>query len=182
MMEVKNPTMLFEGDFGQDMSGVSIFAATQGTRPMLLEIQALCAHTQLNIPRRLCSGIDQNRLYMVCAVLEKKIGLKLYQQDIFVNVAGGIKVREHAADLAMAVSIVSSLRNLGVPRDTAFIGEVGLSGEIRHVAQLSAGSGMCQDGDRPGICAQKQHRKGADYKIRVEGVSTLSDVLAKVFF
>ena len=64
---------------------------TQGTRPMLLEIQALCAHTQLNIPRRLCSGIDQNRLYMVCAVLEKKIGLKLYQQDIFVNVAGGIK-------------------------------------------------------------------------------------------
>ncbi|MBC5649149.1 DNA repair protein RadA [Christensenella tenuis] len=182
MMEVKNPTMLFEGDFGQDMSGVSIFAATQGTRPMLLEIQALCAHTQLNIPRRLVSGIDQNRLYMVCAVLEKKIGLKLYQQDIFVNVAGGIKVREHAADLAMAISIVSSLRNLGVPRDTAFIGEVGLSGEIRHVAQLSKRIAECAKMGIERVFVPKNSlERGVDYKIRVEGVGTLSDVLAKVF-
>lgn len=182
MMEVKNPTMLFEGDFGQDMSGVSVFAATQGTRPMLLEIQALCAHTQLNIPRRLVSGIDQNRLYMICAVLEKKIGLKLYQQDIFVNVAGGIKVREHAADLAMAVSIVSSLRNLGVPRDTAFIGEVGLSGEIRHVAQLSKRVSECAKMGIGRVFVPKSSlERGVEYKAKVEGVSTLSDVLAKVF-
>lgn len=182
MLEVKNPTMLFEGDFGQDMSGVSIFAATQGTRPMLLEIQALCAHTQLNIPRRLVSGIDQNRLYMVCAVLEKKIGLKLYQQDIFVNVAGGIKVREHAADLAMAISIVSSLRNLSVPRDTAFIGEVGLSGEIRHVAQLSKRVTECAKmGIKRVFVPKSSLDRSMDYKIRVEGIGTLSDVLTKVF-
>ena len=182
MMEVKNPTMLFEGDFGQDMSGVSIFAATQGTRPMLLEMQALCAHTQLNIPRRLVSGIDQNRLYMVCAVLEKKIGLKLYQQDIFINVAGGIRVREHAADLAMAVSIVSSLRNLGLPRDTAFIGEVGLSGEIRHVTQLSRRISECEKmGIRRVFVPKTSLERGTSYGIQVEGMNTLSDVLARAF-
>ncbi len=182
MVEVKNPTMLFEADFHQELSGVSIFAATQGTRPMLLEIQALCAHTQLNIPRRLCSGIDANRLYMICAVLEKKIGLKLYNEDIFVNVAGGIRVREHAADLSMAVSIVSSLRNLSVPRDMAFIGEIGLSGEIRHVAQLSRRISECAKMGIDTVFVPKQSmEKGMDAKINVVGVSTLSDVLAKAF-
>ncbi len=182
MVEVKNPTMLFEDDFAQDMSGVAVFAATQGTRPMLLEIQALCAHTQLNIPRRLCSGIDQNRLYMICAVLEKKIGLKLYQQDIFVNVAGGIRVGEHAADLAMAVAIVSSLRNLSAPRCMAFIGEIGLSGEIRHVAQVGKRIAECAKMGIDTVFVPKNSlEKGMDYKIKVEGVSTLFDVLAKVF-
>ena len=182
MMEVKNPTMLFEADFGQDLDGVSIFAATQGTRPMLLEIQALCSHTQLNIPRRLCSGIDANRLYMICAVLEKKIGLKLYNEDIFVNVAGGIKVREHAADLSMAISVVSSLRSLSVPRDTAFIGEIGLSGEIRHVAQLSKRISECAKMGVSRVFVPKQSiEKGMNAKIKIEGVSTLSDVLAKAF-
>lgn len=182
MMEVKNPTMLFEGDFADDLSGVSIFAATQGTRPMLLEIQALCAHTQLNIPRRLCSGLDNNRLYMICAVLEKKIGLKLYNEDIFVNVAGGIKVKEYAADMAMAMSIVSSLRNLPIPRDTAFIGEIGLSGEIRHVSQLSRRVNECAKmGVRRVFVPKYSIEAGMDKNIKVEGVGTLSDVLARAF-
>lgn len=182
MMEVKNPTMLFEGDFADDLSGVSIFAATQGTRPMLLEIQALCAHTQLNIPRRLCSGVDVNRLYMICAVLEKKIGLKLYNEDIFVNVAGGIKTKEYAADMAMAMSIVSSLRNLPIPRDTAFIGEIGLSGEIRHVSQLSRRVSECAKMGVGRVFVPKYSvEKGMDKDIRIEGVGTLSDVLARAF-
>ncbi len=182
MMEVKNPTMLFEGDFADDLSGVSIFAATQGTRPMLLEIQALCAHTQLNIPRRLCSGVDNNRLYMICAVLEKKIGLKLYNEDIFVNVAGGIKVKEYAADMAMAMSIVSSLRNLPIPRDTAFIGEIGLSGEIRHVSQLSRRVSECAKmGVKRVFVPRYSMEAGMDKNLKVEGVGTLSDVLAKAF-
>ncbi|MEF9987565.1 MAG: DNA repair protein RadA [Christensenella sp.] len=182
MMEVKNPTMLFEGDFEQELGGVAIFAATQGTRPMLLEIQALCSHTQIAIPRRLCSGIDQNRLYMISAVLEKKIGLKLYQQDIFVNVAGGIKVSEHAADLAMAVSIVSSLRDIAVPRDTAFIGEIGLSGEIRHVAQVTKRISECAKmGVKRVFVPKNSIERGMDYKVKVEGVSTLMDLLTKVF-
>jgi DNA repair protein RadA/Sms len=136
MCEVADPTMLSDAADMKDLSGVCIFAGTQGTRPMLLEVQALCSHTQINIPRRLSSGFDINRLYMICAVLEKKIGLKLYTQDIFVNVAGGMKLKEHAADLPLAIAVVSSLRNAPVGRDTAFIGEVGLAGEIRRVTQM----------------------------------------------
>ena len=135
MQEVKNPSLINEAD--QALSGVSVFCAAQGTRPMLLEIQALVASTQLALPRRLSSGMDINRLYMIAAVLEKKIGLKLYNQDIFINVAGGIRVKEYASDLALAASIVSSLRNIPVPRGTAVIGEVGLAGEVRHVSWLS---------------------------------------------
>ena len=121
---------------GAALDGITVFPATQGTRPMLLEVQALCARTQLNNPRRLSTGIDVNRLYMLCAVLEKKVGLRLYEQDVFVNVTGGIRVREYASDLAVAMSIVSSMRSRPVPRNTACIAEVGLSGELRPVAQM----------------------------------------------
>lgn len=182
MTEVANPSMLFEAEEGQNLGGISIFAATQGTRPMLLEMQALCSHTQINIPRRLASGVDLNRLYMICAVLEKKIGLKLYTQDIFVNVAGGIKVREYASDLALAIAIVSSMRNAPVLRDIAFIGEIGLAGEIRHVAQLSKRIAECARMGIKKVFVPKQSiEKSMLGKIQVEGVSTLSDVLVGVF-
>ncbi len=182
MTEVKDPAMLYEAESEAGMNGVCIFAGTQGTRPMLLEVQALCSHTQINIPRRLCSGFDVNRLYMICAVLEKKIGLKLYTQDIFVNVAGGIKIREHAADLALAVAIVSSLRNAAVPRDTAFIGEIGLAGEVRHVAQLSKRLSECaRMGVKRVYVPKRSLEKGADYGVEVIAAGTLFDVLGKVF-
>ncbi len=181
MEEVLNPTMLLP-DNKAKLDGVCVFAATQGTRPMLLEIQALCSHTQINIPRRLCSGADVNRLYMICAVLEKKIGLKLYTQDIFVNVAGGIKIKEHAADLALSMAIVSSLRSASIPPDTAFIGEIGLAGEIRHVNMLSRRIAECE---RMGIkrifvptqSLEKQKHLG----VEVVGVKTLFEVFDRVF-
>lgn len=181
MEEVTNPAMLFEGEVPGDLNGVCVFAATQGSRPMLLEVQALCAHTQINIPRRLCSGFDTNRLYMICAVLEKKIGLKLYTQDIFINVAGGIKVKEHAADMALAVAIVSSLRNIPVERETAFIGEIGLAGEIRNVAQISRRVAECS---RMGIkrAFVPKHCGAVDTAgLEIVRVNTLFDVLDKVF-
>lgn len=181
MTEVKNPAMLTEGA-SKDLNGVCVFAGTQGTRPMLLEVQALCAHTQLNIPRRLCSGFDVNRLYMICAVLEKKVGLKLYTQDIFVNVTGGIKISEHAADLALAVAVVSSLRNLAIPQDTVFIGEIGLAGEIRHVQQLQKRLSECaRMGVTRAFVPQQSVERGTDYGLEVVGVKTLFDVLEKVF-
>ena len=135
MQEVKNPTLLEE--YEKSLPGVSVMCAAQGSRPMLIEMQALVSQTQLNIPRRICSGVDISRLYMIAAVLEKKIGLKLYNQDIFINIAGGLKVREYAVDLSMAVSIVSSLRNMPVSGGTALIGEIGLAGEVRRVSFLS---------------------------------------------
>ncbi|MGI6152649.1 MAG: DNA repair protein RadA [Christensenellaceae bacterium] len=180
MEEIKNPSMLFETE--KDLAGVSIFSATQGSRPMLLELQALCSHTQINIPRRLSSGIDLNRLYMIAAVLEKKIGLKLYTQDIFINVAGGIRVKEHASDLALASAIVSSFRNIPIARDTAFIGEVGLAGEIRHVAQLSRRVAECEKMGIKRVFVPKQGMDGAVSKgMQVIGVKTLFDVLEKLF-
>jgi DNA repair protein RadA/Sms len=173
MQEVTNPSLINESD--QALSGVSVYCAAQGTRPMLLEIQALVASTQLAFPRRLSSGMDAARLYMIAAVLEKKIGLKLYNQDIFINVAGGIRVREYASDLALAASIVSSLRNLPLPRGTAVIGEVGLAGEVRHVSWLSRRIAECVIVPRMGL------EKGLPGNIEVIHVETLSDALTKLF-
>ncbi len=181
MAEVSNPAMLFEGEVRGNLNGVCVFAATQGSRPMLLEVQALCAHTQINIPRRLCSGFDTNRLYMICAVLEKKIGLKLYTQDIFINVAGGIKVKEHAADMALAVAIVSSLRNIPVDRETAFIGEIGLAGEIRNVAQISRRVAECSRLGIKRVFVPKHCGAVEAGGLDIVKVNTLFDVLDKVF-
>lgn len=128
---------------GADLDGAALYPATQGARPMLLEVQALCADTQQSNPRRMSSGIDANRLYLLCAVLEKKIGFKMFTQDVFLNVAGGIRVKETAADLAVAMAIVSSMRTAPLTAETAFIGEVGLAGEIRPVPRMAARLGEC---------------------------------------
>ena len=180
MQEVTNPSLINEGD--QALSGVSVFCAAQGTRPMLLEIQALVASTQLALPRRMASGIDVGRLYMIAAVLEKKIGLKLYNQDIFINVAGGIRVREYASDLALAASIVSSLRNLPLPKGTAVIGEVGLAGEVRHVSWLSRRIAECAKmGFERVIVPRMGMERGLPDNIKVVCVETLSDAFVKLF-
>jgi DNA repair protein RadA/Sms len=102
-----------------------------------MEIQALTSPTTFGNPRRTPNGVDINRLLLISAVLSKRLGLKLYEQDIFINVVGGMKVDEPASDLAMALSIASSYYEKPIPTDTAFIGEIGLSGEVRAVSQLS---------------------------------------------
>ena len=109
----------------------------EGTRPLLVEMQALTSPTSFGNPRRTPNGVDINRLLLISAVLSKRIGLKLWEQDIFVNVIGGIRISEPASDLAMAVAIASSYYDRTVPADLAIVGEVGLSGEIRRVGQLS---------------------------------------------
>jgi DNA repair protein RadA/Sms len=180
MQEVQNPSLLNRND--EALSGVSVFCAAQGTRPMLLEVQALVSGTQLAIPRRLSSGIDAARLYMISAVLEKKIGLKLYNQDIFINVAGGIRVREHAADLAMAASIVSSLRNIPAKKGTAVMGEIGLAGEVRHISWLPRRIGECAKmGFERVIVPKAGLEKIPNAGIEIVGVDTLSDALSKIF-
>ena len=175
-----NPSLLNQND--QALAGVGVFCAAQGTRPMLLEVQALVSGTQLAVPRRLASGIDAARLYMIAAVLEKKIGLKLYNQDIFINVAGGIRVREHAADLAMAASIVSSFRNIPVAGATAMLGELGLAGEVRHVSWLPRRIAECAKmGFKRVIVPKAGLEKIPGAGIEIEGVETLSDALSKIF-
>jgi DNA repair protein RadA/Sms len=110
----------------------------EGTRPLLVEVQALASHTSFGHPRRTANGVDFNRLLLITAVLSRRVGLKLYDQDVFVNVIGGLQVEEPAADLAAAVAIASSVRDRPVAADVAVIGEVGLSGEVRAVGQTTA--------------------------------------------
>ena len=134
LKEVKNPSNLFMAERKKQVSGSVIVPCLEGTRPILIEIQALVNHSFLAMPRRTTSGIDANRLALLIAVSEKILGITLYDKDIFVNVAGGFRIVETAADLPVICAILSSLKNQPVSQDTAIFGEVGLTGEIRPVS------------------------------------------------
>ncbi|MEO0565350.1 MAG: DNA repair protein RadA, partial [Chloroflexota bacterium] len=136
MVEVPNPSEAFLAERVVSASGSVIAVTMEGTRPLLVEVQALTSSTAFGNPRRTNNGVDFNRLLLISAVLTKRVGLKLHEQDIFVNVIGGLKVSEPASDLAMAVSIASSYLDRVVPADMIVVGEIGLSGEIRTVSQL----------------------------------------------
>ncbi len=136
LIEVKNPSELFLSQRQREISGSAVFAGIEGTRPVLVEMQALVAPSPLGTPRRAVVGWDQARLSMVLAVLEARCGVAIGPNDVYLNVAGGLKINEPAADLAAAASLVSSLSGMPVPADMVIFGEVGLSGEIRAVGQI----------------------------------------------
>jgi len=138
MVEVTNPSEAFLAERMVNAPGSAIAVTMEGTRPLLVEIQALTSHTSFGHPRRTANGVDFNRLLLITAVLSRRVGLKLYDQDVFANVIGGLQVGEPAADLAVAVAIGSSVRDRPVAADLAIIGEVGLSGEVRAVSQTAA--------------------------------------------
>lgn len=135
MREIDNPSAAFLSERAPQASGNAIAVTMEGTRPLLVEIQALTSVTAFGLPRRTANGVDMSRLLLLTAVLTKRFGLKLYNQDIFVNVIGGMKINEPAADLSVAVAIASSFRDYPVHEDLAVMGEVGLSGELRTIAQ-----------------------------------------------
>ena len=134
--EVPNPSAAFLAERLPNAAGSAIAVTMEGTRPLLVEIQALTSTTSFSQPRRTANGIEFNRLLLLTAVLSKRVGLRLAEQDVFVNVVGGLRVEEPAADLAVAAAIASSVKNIPLPADTVFIGEIGLSGELRSVAHL----------------------------------------------
>jgi DNA repair protein RadA/Sms len=135
MVEVDNPSQMFLAERSA-APGSAIVVTLEGTRPLLVEIQALCATTSFGLPRRTANGIDFNRLLILTAVLTKRVGLGLGNQDVFVNVVGGLKIEEPAADLGVALAMASSFREVPVAPDLVVIGEVGLSGELRSVSQV----------------------------------------------
>ncbi len=135
LVEVANPSALFLSQRNEDAAGSAVLAGLEGTRPMLVEVQALVAPSSLASPRRAVLGYDHNRLAMICAVLEARCGLQLSGCDIFLNIAGGIRIHEPAADLAVAAALISALNGTPLPSETVFFGEIGLAGEIRQVAQ-----------------------------------------------
>jgi DNA repair protein RadA/Sms len=138
LREVPNPSRLFLREERGELVGSVVTASVEGTRPFLVEVQALCARTAFASPKRGCSGADAGRLAMLIAILEKKLGQMLSEQDVYLNLAGGIRVIEPAADLAIALAVFSSFRNAVVDPGTVVFGEVGLTGEVRGVSNPEA--------------------------------------------
>lgn len=138
LIEVNNPSESFLAGRLVNAPGSAIAVTMEGTRPLLVEIQGLTSTTSFGNPRRTPNGVDFNRLLLITAVLSRRIGLRLAEQDVFVNVVGGLKVSEPAADLSIAAAIASSSRDLPVRAETVLIGEIGLSGELRSVGQMPA--------------------------------------------
>ncbi len=133
---VENPSELFLSERPQHGTGSTVAAAVEGTRPLLVEIQALVAPSYLAAPRRMASGVSRERVNLILAVLEKRVGMSLANQDVYVNVAGGVKVEEPAMDLAIALAVASSFKEMPVDPHAVFLGEVGLAGEVRGCSQI----------------------------------------------
>lgn len=133
LREVSNPSALFLQDRVQNVPGSIVTVIMEGTRPMLVEIQALTVPSQLAIPRRVANGFDYNRLQLILAILQKRLNVPLGSVDVFVNVSGGLKISEPGADLAVAMAVLSSFKNKAIASDTAVFGEMGLLGEVRAI-------------------------------------------------
>jgi DNA repair protein RadA/Sms len=138
MIEVTNPSEAFLAERMVNAPGSAIAVTMEGTRPLLVELQGLTSPSNLGNPRRTPNGVDFNRLLLITAVLTRRLGFRLAEQDVFVNVIGGLQVGEPAADLAIAAAIASSMKDIPLKADTVLIGEVGLSGELRWVSQMNA--------------------------------------------
>jgi DNA repair protein RadA/Sms len=179
LAEVNSPSAAFLSQKPQGVSGSVVTAAIEGTRPILVEIQALVSSTNFGLPRRESFGIDYNRMSILLAILEKKIGLHLGQYDVFVNVAGGMKVTEPSVDLSVACSVASSLLDREIPSSIIIFGEVGLSGEIRSVSfvekrieeALKLGFKQCI------LPVSNKERLKKKIAIQLMGVSTLREAL-----
>ncbi|NMD37392.1 MAG: DNA repair protein RadA [Christensenellaceae bacterium] len=144
MEEVENPSETLISNRAKNVSGSIVFCALQGTRPILVDIQGLSTTSFYPVPKRTVNGLDYSRISMILAILEKRAGKKLYNQDVFLNVAGGISLDDPAADLAIAMAIVSSLENKSINNKLTVMGEIGLSGEIRAISQPQRRINECE--------------------------------------
>ncbi len=142
--EVKNPSGLFINEDDEIYNGCSVACVLEGTRPVLVETQALASETTFGNPRRMAAGIDYNRLNLISAVLDKNLSLKLGNHDIYLNLVGGLKTDDRAADLSVAAAIISSVIKQSIPRKTAYIGEISLTGEIRPVSNIEKRISECE--------------------------------------
>jgi DNA repair protein RadA/Sms len=178
LKEVKNPSAMFLNRPDKPSSGSVVTVLWEGTRPLLVEIQALVTECQYGNPRRLAVGFDQNRLAMLLAVLSRHGGIFTANDEIYANVVGGIKVTETSSDLAIVVGVVSSLRDKIIPHDAFFFGEIGLSGEIRPVANGHARlNDAAKHGFKKAVIPKANVPKKTIEGLKIHGVSTLSEAL-----
>jgi DNA repair protein RadA/Sms len=177
--EVKNPSEVFLSERSYGASGSTVVASIEGTRPILVEVQALVTPTSYGMPQRTSTGFDYRRLTMLLAVLEKRIGLRLGQYDVFVNIAGGVKIDEPAVDLGVASSVVSSTRDVPVDSQSVAVGEIGLGGEIRTISQIEK---RVQEASKLGfkrIIVPNGNLKGlkTDLEIKIVGVDKINKAM-----
>ncbi len=178
LIEVLNPSQLFLGEDSIKASGNTITSIIEGSRALLLEIQALTSLTNFGYPKRTTAGFDNNRLQLLTAIISKRANINLSNQDIYINVVGGIKIEEPAADLAVALAIVSSLKDI-VIQETVVVGELGLSGEVRYAANLEK---RIKEAEKLGfkriICPK--NKLSGEFKIEVFQVKTLGEAISKI--
>lgn len=182
MVEVTNISEIFLSENNSNLPGTAVVATVEGTSTILLEIQALTSHSYYNNPRRVANGIDLNRLNMILAVLEKRCKIGLGMQDIYVNVIGGIRVDEPAVDLAVAMAIISSYKNKIIDNKTVFIGELGLTGEIRSISNFEKRVKEIEKLGYSKIYTSKRQvdmlkRNIKDIKIQLIGINTIDDAI-----
>lgn len=182
MVEIKNPSQILISDREDNPPGSILVASVEGTRPLLIELQALTTPTVFGLPRRAANGIDYNRLTMLIAVLEKKTGLPLGSQDVYLNVVSGIKLVEPAVDLGTCLVVASSFKNYALPKDMVAIGEVGLTGEIRAVNMIEK---RIKEVEKMGFktCIIPESNKKLlkdSFKIDIIGVRTINEAMQKV--
>lgn len=183
MVEVPNPSEFLLSGRIAGAAGSAVAVSMEGTRPVLVDLQALIAPTSFGTPRRQALGFDYNRMALLLAVLEKRAGLMLYNQDAYVNVAGGLELDEPACDLPLAAAVVSSLRNRPLPPDWVLIGEIGLTGEVRAVNMIERRLSECVRMGFVHLIIPKTNLRALTIPegVEVRGVSTLAEALAILF-
>ncbi|MGJ1316443.1 DNA repair protein RadA, partial [Sphingobacterium multivorum] len=184
LREVSNPSEIMISQRDEPVSGVSIAAMLEGVRPMMIEVQALVSNSAFGNAQRSSTGYDTKRLNMLLAVLEKRFGFRLSAQDVFLNIAGGLRVEDPAIDLAVVVAIISSQQDIAIRSNLTFAGEVGLSGEIRAVNRIEQRIQEAEKLGFDGIFISKFNTKGLDakkYNIAIRPVAKLEDIFSALF-
>ena len=177
---VSNPSELFLGDRAASASGSAVTALMEGTRPVLIEVQALAAKAGFGTPQRVATGFDSKRLALLLAVLEKRAGLRFGDLDVFLNVVGGVRMQEPAGDLAVAAALASSVYDRATPVDAVFVGELGLGGEIRPVSQVERRIAEASNlGMKRVFVSERSLPKRTSSN--VVGVKSVTDLFGKLF-
>ncbi len=179
MCEIKNPSEVLLSDRDENPPGAIVVASIEGTRPILVELQALTSYSVFGMPRRTANGIDYNRLTLLIAVLEKRVGFALGNQDVYLNLAGGIKINEPALDLGIILAAASSFKNKSIDKEIVAIGEVGLTGEVRAVNLIDK---RLKEIEKMGFkkCIIPESNKKLlkdNYKLDIIGVKSIQDAI-----
>ncbi len=179
LQEITDPSAVLISEREEGTTGSVVVASLEGTRPILLELQALSTPTVFGLPRRTANGIDYNRLVLLMAVLEKRAGMNLGSQDVYLNIVGGMKVMEPALDLGIILAVASSFKNISIPETVAVIGEVGLTGEVRSVNMIEKRVKEVEKLGYKKVFIPESNKKGLkeNYKLDIIGVKNVIDAL-----